>query len=348
MDPPRTITIGISGCSSSGKTTLARLLRDMFPETFILHEDDFYKAESELPIKDGFADWDCPESISIPDLEAALAHVRATGTFPPNVNSLEDLNTVGPCPATPDQIAACAAKVRAWLSPNRPGALIFPPKPPSSSSSPPPPPSSSSSLLPSSSSSSDATRPPKTRVCILDGFLLYSPPPSTPTPTSTSTAAAAAAAVSSPLRGVMAQLDVKLFLKASKAKALERRGARDGYVHVDGFWKDPPGYVERVVWPNYVEAHRWLFERGDVEGGRLDRAVLEREGILTPGLDPDPDGGEAGGESGGGGGEEGGVGVGVGGNQDIEFGKILEWAVEVVMRELERLCLGEKDGVGKE
>jgi nicotinamide/nicotinate riboside kinase len=47
MEQPRTIIIGISGCSSSGKTTLARLLRDIFPETFILHEDDFYKPESE-------------------------------------------------------------------------------------------------------------------------------------------------------------------------------------------------------------------------------------------------------------------------------------------------------------
>ena len=47
MDHQRTIVIGISGVSSSGKTTLARLLRDLFPETFILHEDDFYKPESE-------------------------------------------------------------------------------------------------------------------------------------------------------------------------------------------------------------------------------------------------------------------------------------------------------------
>lgn len=47
MDKPRTIIIGISGCSSGGKTTLARLLRDLFPSTFILHEDDFYKPESE-------------------------------------------------------------------------------------------------------------------------------------------------------------------------------------------------------------------------------------------------------------------------------------------------------------
>ncbi|KAL2195878.1 P-loop containing nucleoside triphosphate hydrolase protein [Corynascus similis CBS 632.67] len=323
MDPPRTIIIGISGCSSSGKTTLARLLRDMFPETFILHEDDFYKPESELPIKDGLADWDCPEAISIPDLEAALAHVRATGTFPPNVNSLEDLNTVGPCPATPDQIAACAAKVRTWLSPDHPGALIFP-----------------SSSSKSSPNDDDNHKPPKTRMCILDGFLLYSPPPDLcsapkdPPPSSSSSP--------SPLRGVMAHLDVKIFLQASKAKALQRREARDGYVHMDGFWKDPPGYVERIVWPNYVESHRWLFEDGDVEGqGRLDRAVLEREGILAPGLALTSSSSSSG--EGGGRGEEGGR----DGNQDIEFGRVLEWAVEVVMRELERLCLGEEDRTGQ-
>lgn len=43
----KAIIVGISGPSSSGKTTLARLLRDVFPNTFILHEDDFYRAEEE-------------------------------------------------------------------------------------------------------------------------------------------------------------------------------------------------------------------------------------------------------------------------------------------------------------
>lgn len=41
------VVVGISGCSSSGKTTLARLLRDIFPGSFILHQDDFYKPETE-------------------------------------------------------------------------------------------------------------------------------------------------------------------------------------------------------------------------------------------------------------------------------------------------------------
>lgn len=43
----KAVIVGISGCSSSGKTTLARMLRDIFPNTFILHEDDFYKNDKE-------------------------------------------------------------------------------------------------------------------------------------------------------------------------------------------------------------------------------------------------------------------------------------------------------------
>ncbi|KAK4157496.1 nicotinamide riboside kinase, partial [Chaetomidium leptoderma] len=274
MDQPRTVVIGISGCSSSGKTTLARLLRDIFPETFILHEDDFYKAESELPIKEGLADWDCPEAISIPDLEAALVHIHETGTFPvssdvpttsssshrrsnhgccppnpslspnpstttnspppspnshpqqPTLDSKEDLNTVGPCPATPHQIARATAAVQTWLSPGHPGSLIFPP-----SQSPP-------------------SRKKTTKICLLDGFLLFSPPPNPSLTTTTPTTA-------TPFARVTSLLDIKLFLQVSRAKAVQRREARDGYVTMEGFWKDPPGYVEKVVWPNYVEAHRW-------------------------------------------------------------------------------------------
>jgi nicotinamide/nicotinate riboside kinase len=42
-----TLVVGISGASSSGKTTLSRLLRDIFPNTFILHEDDFFKEDKK-------------------------------------------------------------------------------------------------------------------------------------------------------------------------------------------------------------------------------------------------------------------------------------------------------------
>jgi chloramphenicol 3-O-phosphotransferase len=44
-NPRKAVVVGVSGCSSSGKTTISRLLRDIFPNTFILHEDDFYLPE---------------------------------------------------------------------------------------------------------------------------------------------------------------------------------------------------------------------------------------------------------------------------------------------------------------
>lgn len=55
----RALLVGISGISSSGKTTLARLLRDILPNAFVLHEDDFFKTGAEIPVVDGVQDWDC-------------------------------------------------------------------------------------------------------------------------------------------------------------------------------------------------------------------------------------------------------------------------------------------------
>lgn len=53
----KAVIIGISGCSSSGKTTLSRLLRDIFPNTFVLHEDDFYRPENECVIPSSMNFW---------------------------------------------------------------------------------------------------------------------------------------------------------------------------------------------------------------------------------------------------------------------------------------------------
>lgn len=95
--PPtgKTLMIGISGVSSSGKTTLARLLRDIWPRTFILHEDDFYWEDNKIPIKNGVADWDCLESIDIATLQSSLGYIKDNSTLPPNLESKEDQNSVG-------------------------------------------------------------------------------------------------------------------------------------------------------------------------------------------------------------------------------------------------------------
>ncbi|KAI1499791.1 nicotinamide riboside kinase 1 [Biscogniauxia marginata] len=276
-DGRRAIIVGISGASSSGKTTLARLLRDVFPNTFVLHEDDFYRPESELPTRDGLLDWDCAEALNIPDMTRALKHIRAEGTFPLFVDSKEDQNSVGACPVSDAKISAMKARVAAWLAPGRPGhALVSP-----------------------------ASAQPPLRICLLDGFLLYAPPPAPPP------------LPPSPLRALLSDplLDVRLFLLVSRAQATRRRGARDGYVTLEGFWADPPGYVDKIVWPNYAESHAWLFEGGDVEAGVLDERVLRREDILAQ----------------------------VGRGPDVGMEDMFEWAVETLMRRLEGI-VGEGEG----
>lgn len=121
-------------------------------------------------------------------------------------------------------------------------------------------------------------------ICLLDGFLLYSP----------------SMAVVKPL------IDVKLFLRASYESAKRRREARDGYVTIEGFWKDPPGYVDMIVWPNYVEEHAWMFEGGDVEG-TYKNEVLRNEGIHVP----------------------------PGKEVDMDMGAALDWAVHSILRALQ-------------
>lgn len=102
-------------------------------------------------------------------------------------------------------------------------------------------------------------------------------------------------------------LDIRLFLRTTYAKAKARREARDGYVTLEGFWADPPGYVDKIVWPNYVEEHAFMFEGGDVEGPfKFD--VLEREGIQVQ--------------------KDAGV--------DGDMSRTLEWAVQTILTELQK------------
>lgn len=60
--------------------------------------------------------------------------------------------------------------------------------------------------------------------------------------------------------------DVKILLRVTYETAKKRREKRNGYVTLEGFWKDPEGYFEGVVWPGFVREHEWLFEGGNVEG----------------------------------------------------------------------------------
>lgn len=85
-------------------------------------------------------------------------------------------------------------------------------------------------------------------------------------------------------------LDMRWFIPSTRAQTITRRNARKGYVTLEGFWEDPEGYVEEVVWPNFGEDHGWLFGGdGDgetkeevmrrVDGGMVDREVARGAGI---------------------------------------------------------------------
>ncbi|KAF2005068.1 P-loop containing nucleoside triphosphate hydrolase protein [Amniculicola lignicola CBS 123094] len=217
IDPSQPVLLlGISGPSSSGKTTLSRLLRDIFPATSILHLDDFYLTDADIPVRDGIQDWDCVESLNLPELKEALSYIKTHGKSPPSLVSKEDQNSVGEHGVDEAMIEAWKAEIRSIVE----------------------------------------TSDWKTPIAIVDGFLLYS----------------------ESMADIRELFDVKLFLRTSYATAKRRREARSGYVTLEGFWADPPGYVDQIVWPNYVKDHAFLFQGSDVEK-ELDSNVCEKIGV---------------------------------------------------------------------
>lgn len=225
---PKTLLIALSGPSSSGKTTLARHLRDIFNSSptnlFIIHEDDFYKTDKDIP-KGLFSsedhgtreldDWDCVESLDLPLLERVLTYVKRYGSLPSDFASKEDQNSVGESGISDEQISSLRDQVQ---------------------------------------SGQEVT------ICIVDGFLLYPDPKAE--------AGSELERLHSILKTVV---DLKLFLPSTRQETIKRRTKRTGYVTLEGFWEDPPGYVEDVVWPNYVRDHGWLF--GDTKNADAGKVI---------------------------------------------------------------------------
>ena len=98
----------------------------------------------------------------------------------------------------------------------------------------------------------------KRRIVLVEGILLFSP--------------------QAPLSALTELYDLKILLRSTRAAAKTRREARNGYVTLEGFWQDPPGYFDEVVWPGFMKAYGGLFVGGDVEGS-LDEEQIDRIGV---------------------------------------------------------------------
>ena len=96
------------------------------------------------------------------------------------------------------------------------------------------------------------------RLVIVEGFLLYHQP------------------------DIRSRLDGRLFVRLNHDEARYRRMNRPGHesnAKEGEFWKTED-YFETMVWRNYVEQHKDLFEGGDVEGKVNEEICREREIVM--------------------------------------------------------------------
>ncbi|OJJ89156.1 ribosylnicotinamide kinase [Aspergillus glaucus CBS 516.65] len=300
------LVIGISGPSSSGKTTLARLLQRVFSpalsKTFIIHEDDFYVPDNQIPYTTTpsgktLQDWDCVEALDITRLSRALSYIHSTGSLPDKLKSIQDLNEDADSGVSLETVERLRRFVEGRLASSTPSTV---------------------------GKGSDDRR--ERTLAFLEGILLYAPK----------------ADKGHVLRPVNDNIDVRLFLPTAYEDVKVRREARSGYVTSgpaqelplpqrnsasDGsgegeegqqtFWEDPPGYVDNIVWPHYVRDHAWLLVpegEQDVNSAELVRKAGSGTNVRTD------------------------VGIAVAPGQGSRpMTEILTWAVEEVLKCWERV-----------
>ncbi|GLB37326.1 putative P-loop containing nucleoside triphosphate hydrolase protein [Lyophyllum shimeji] len=91
----RVILVGVGGATCSGKTTLAKHLKRILPDSVIIHQDDFAPPQELVPVHPIYnvQDWDAaPGAIVWPKLVNFLREIKKTGKIPPEHRSHDHLN----------------------------------------------------------------------------------------------------------------------------------------------------------------------------------------------------------------------------------------------------------------
>jgi nicotinamide/nicotinate riboside kinase len=190
-------------------------------------------------------------------LSSALAYVRRHGTLPPILRSKEDQNEATDPGVEASKIKRLNKEVGAQLT-----------------------------KIQGQYGVGGSGEGPSLTVVFLEGFLLYAPPESE--------------VPQHILRPIHENIHLHLFLPVPYDIVKSRREARSGYVTIgpaptptenphykepmqkeesavdlekeedsaaQNFWTDPPGYVDDIVWPRYVQDHAWLLLPEDDEKG---------------------------------------------------------------------------------
>ncbi|KAG1777988.1 P-loop containing nucleoside triphosphate hydrolase protein [Suillus placidus] len=104
----KVILVGVGGASCSGKTTVAKLLRNIIPNSVIIHQDDFAPPYEIIPYHPvhKVQDWDsAPTAIDWPKLQEFVKQVKQTGEIPPEHKSVDHLNKQTELPITKESEA---------------------------------------------------------------------------------------------------------------------------------------------------------------------------------------------------------------------------------------------------
>lgn len=193
------VLVGIGGPSSSGKTTVATALHLLFPHSTLVHLDDFYFPDDQIPTDaaQGIQNWDCADAIDWQKFSEYIGKVReSNGAMLP----METLELDLQLKLAPEDLLKLKEQVDTLVAGE------------------------------------------KLHVVFVDGFMLYHD------------------------NAILDLFDVKLFFRAPYGVLKARREARAGYNTVSGFWVDPPNYFDNIVWPEFANSHKHLFENGDIDG----------------------------------------------------------------------------------
>lgn len=262
-------------------------------------------------------DWDTIDAIDVPRFSSALSYVRNNGALPPFLKSKEDLNEVQDSGISDETVERFRTQVQDRLK----------------------------SLL----REEDRRKPLPSPLAIafVEGFLLYAPPPSTSPshpllpihskiqvslflPATYSLVKARREGRSGYVTiGPPPKLDEKSGNGGEQGQGSDRKETTDSKqggekteeenyneeLPNQNFWEDPPGYVDDIVWPHYIEDHAWLLDLGS-----MGEAVERGEEKSKEGGNVRED-----------------VGVSVApGKGEASLAQMLEWSVEEVIRGVER------------